>query len=69
MNNQEILNFVASIGYAPLYVSLSPHSKRCGPGQEQWERDVLKINETERFLLSARIKRHLGLIAKKGKTK
>lgn len=68
MTNQEILDFVASMHYAPLYVSVSPHSRRCGPGQNQWERDVVEMNETERFLLSARITRHQGMIAKKGKT-
>lgn len=66
MTNQEILDFVASIHYVPLYVSVSLHSRRCGPGQDQWKRDVDELNETERFLLSARITRHLGLIAKKG---
>ena len=64
MSDQEILDFVAGIHYPRLYVPLSKHNhKHCGPGQDRWEQDLAKLDNVERSLLSARIERHLQLLA------
>lgn len=69
MTDREILDFVKRIDYAPLYISMSLNCRRCGPGQEQWKHDLASLNETERFLLSARIRRHLSSSVKEGEAR
>lgn len=64
MTNQEILDFVARFHYVPLYVSTSPKSRKCGPGQEKWKQDLIALNDIERLSLSERIERCLKIIAK-----
>jgi hypothetical protein len=56
MTPSEILDFLASVNYACLVITVSNAKRKLGPGQEKWQQALANMTQEQQQAIEERVK-------------